>query len=60
VEGRAAKQTDGTTKLKAALKVIDGEAAFTRATGVGSFTGSRAAALGGPIVITIKAKVRLT
>ena len=60
VEGRAAKQRDGTTKLKAALKVIDGDAAFTGANGVGSFTGSRTAALGSPIVITIKAKVRLS
>jgi hypothetical protein len=60
MEGRATKQGDGTTKLKATLKVIDGDAAFTGATGAGSFTGTRAAALGSPIDITIKAKVRIS
>jgi hypothetical protein len=60
MEGRATKQADGSTKLKAALKVIDGNAAFTGATGAGSFTGTRAAALGSPIQITIKAKLRLS
>ncbi|HEY5164335.1 MAG TPA: hypothetical protein VIJ44_00145, partial [Acidimicrobiia bacterium] len=60
MEGRAAKQAGGSTKLKAALKVIDGNAAFTGARGAGSFTGTRAAALGSPIEITIKAKVRLS
>jgi hypothetical protein len=60
MQGRATKQADGTTKLKAALSVIDGSAAFTGAHGGGSFTGSRSAALGSPIVITIKAKVRLS
>jgi hypothetical protein len=60
MQGRAAKQPDGSTKLKASLTVIDGNAAFTGAKGSGAFTGSRAAALGSPIVITIKAKVRLT
>ena len=59
VEGKASKQADGVTKLKAALKVIGGNAAFTGATGAGSFTGTRAAALGSPIQITIKAAVRL-
>jgi hypothetical protein len=60
MEGRAVKQADGSTKLKAALKVIDGNAAFTGARGEGSFTGTRAAALGSPIEITIKAKLRLS
>jgi len=60
VEGRAAKQARGSTKLKATLKVIEGNAAFTGAKGAGSFTGTRAAALGSPIEITIKAKVRLS
>ncbi len=60
VEGRAAKQASGSTKLKATLKVIEGNAAFTGAKGAGSFTGTRAAALGSPIEITIKAKVRLS
>ncbi len=60
VQGRATKQPDGSTKLKASLTVIDGSAAFTGARGAGTFTGSRAAALGSPIVITIKAKVRLS
>lgn len=59
VEGKASKQASGITKLKAALTVIDGNAAFTGATGAGSFTGTRAAALGSPIQITIKAAVRL-
>jgi hypothetical protein len=60
MEGRAVKQADGSTKLKAALKVIDGNAAFTGAKGAGSFTGTRTAALGSPIEITIKAKLRLS
>lgn len=60
MEGRAAKQPDGSTKLSATLKVIDGDAAFTGATGTGTFSGTRAAALGSPITITIKAKVRLS
>jgi hypothetical protein len=60
VEGRAAKQASGITKLKATLKVIEGNAAFTGAKGAGSFAGTRAAALGSPIEITIKAKVRLS
>jgi hypothetical protein len=59
VEGRATKQTDGSTKLKAALNVIEGSAAFTGARGAGSFAGTRTAALGSPIKITIKAKLRL-
>jgi hypothetical protein len=60
MQGRATKQPDGSTKLKATLTVIDGNAAFTGARGSGTFTGSRAAQLGSPIVITIKAKVRLS
>jgi len=59
MEGRATKQADGSTKLKATLKVVDGSAAFTGATGAGSFTGTRAAALGSPIEITLRARVRL-
>jgi hypothetical protein len=60
VEGKAKKQADGTTKLNAGLKVIDGNAAFTGARGGGSLAGTRAAALGSPITITIKANVRLS
>jgi hypothetical protein len=60
IEGRAAKQATGITNLKAGLKVIDGNAAFTGSKGAGTFTGTRAAALGSPIQITIKAKVRLS
>lgn len=60
MQGKATKQTDGSTKLKAALTVIDGDAAFTGARGTGAFTGTRAAALGSPIEITIKAKVRIS
>jgi hypothetical protein len=60
MEGRATKQRDGSTRLRATLRVIEGSAAFTGARGAGSFTGSRAAALGSPIRITIKAKVRLS
>jgi hypothetical protein len=60
MEGRATKQADGSTKLKATLKVIEGNAAFTGAKGAGSFTGTRAAALGSPIDITIQAKLRLS
>lgn len=60
VEGRANKQVDGSTKLEATLKVIDGDAAFTGSSGTGSFTGTRAAALGNPITITVKAKMRLS
>jgi hypothetical protein len=59
-EGKATKQADGSTKLKATLKVIDGNAAFTGATGTGSVSGTRTAALGSPIKITIKAKLRLS
>ena len=58
VNGKAAKQADGSTKLTSKLKVIDGSAAFTGATGTGSFAGSRAAALGSPIVIKITVNVR--
>jgi len=60
MEGRAAKQADGTTKLTATLKVVDGTAAFTGARGSGSFRGARAAALGSPIEITIRARVRVS
>jgi hypothetical protein len=60
VEGQAKKQANGSTKLNAGLKVIDGNAAFTGARGGGSLAGTRAAALGSPVTITIKAKVRLS
>jgi hypothetical protein len=59
VEGRATKRPDGSTRLKATLRVIDGDAAFTGASGAGSFRGFRAAVLGSPITITITARVRL-
>jgi hypothetical protein len=58
LNGKAAKQADGSTKLTSKLQVIDGNAAFTGATGSGSFTGSRAAALGSPIVIKVTVNVR--
>jgi hypothetical protein len=60
VTGEATKQPDGSTDFTAKLKVIDGTAAMTGAKGGGSFTGSRAAALGSPIEITIKLRLRLS
>ena len=60
VTGEAATQPDGSTDFTAKLKVIDGTAAMTGATGGGSVTGSREAALGSPIEITIKLRLRLS
>jgi len=48
---------DGTTALKSKLRILGGNAAFTGATGKGSFTGARAAELGSPIVIKVTVKV---
>ncbi len=59
VKGTAEKQSDGSTDLKAKLKVIDGTAAMTGAKGGGSFTGGRSADLGSPIEITITLKLKL-
>jgi len=58
MEGRAALRDDGSTALKAKLRVIDGSAAFTGAKGTGTFVGGRDAELGSPIEITITANVR--
>jgi hypothetical protein len=58
LEGHATLGKDGATALKSKLRVIGGNAAFTGATGNGSFTGTRAAALGSPIVIKVTIKVR--
>lgn len=57
MDGTATLRKDGTTALKAKLRVIGGNAAFTGAKGSGSFTGERKAELGSPIVITITVKV---
>jgi hypothetical protein len=58
MEGRATLRKDGTTALKAKLRVIGGNAAFTGATGTGSFTGERKAELGSPIEIKVTIDVR--
>jgi hypothetical protein len=58
LNGKAVKQPDGDTLLTSKLKVIDGNAAFTGVSGTGRFTGSRAAALGSPIVIKVTVNVR--
>jgi hypothetical protein len=58
LEGHATLGKDDATALKSKLRVIGGNAAFTGATGNGSFTGTRAAALGSPIVIKVTIKVR--
>jgi hypothetical protein len=58
MEGTATLRKDGTTALKAKLRVIGGNAAFTGASGTGSFTGERKAALGSPIQITVTINVR--
>ena len=58
MEGTATLRKEGTTALKAKLRVIGGNAAFTGASGTGSFTGERKAALGSPIDIKITINVR--
>jgi hypothetical protein len=60
IQGTATKRSDGSTALKSKLKVIDGTAAMTGAKGGGSFTGSRDAAVGSPIEITVKLKLELS
>jgi hypothetical protein len=57
LEGHATLRKDGTTALKSKLRILGGNAAFTGATGKGSFTGERAAALGSPIVIKVTIEV---
>jgi hypothetical protein len=56
--GQATLKPDGSTALKAALKVIGGNAAMTGAAGAGKFVGGRAAELGSPISITVTLRLR--
>lgn len=58
IEGTAKKLDDGTTNLTAKLRVVGGNAAFTGATGKGTFKGSRQAEVGSPIVITFDLRVK--
>ena len=58
IEGTATLRKDGTTALKAKLRIVGGNAAFTGASGSGSFTGERKAELGSPIEIKIMVNVR--
>lgn len=58
VDGRATVKPDGTTALKAKLRVIGGNAAMTGAKGSGGFAGERRAELGGAIEIKITVRVR--
>jgi hypothetical protein len=57
MEGKATLNADGSTALKAKLRVIEGTAAMTGASGKGSFKGGRDAAVGSPITITITVNV---
>ena len=57
--GHATLRKDGTTALTSKLRILGGSAAFTGATGGGSFTGGRTAALGSPITITIKIRIKV-
>jgi hypothetical protein len=58
MQGNAALRKDGSTALTAKLRVIEGNAAMTGASGKGSFTGGRTAELGSPITITITVNVK--
>jgi hypothetical protein len=58
MQGTATVKDDGSTDLKAKLRVIGGNAAMTGAKGKGRFTGERPAELGGAIEITITVRLR--
>jgi hypothetical protein len=58
MNGTATVQDDGSTDLKAKLRVVGGNAAMTGATGKGSITGERRAELGGAIEITVRLRLR--
>jgi hypothetical protein len=58
MQGTATVRDDGSTDLKAKLRVIGGNAAMTGARGKGRFTGERPAELGSPIEITITVRLR--
>ena len=57
MNGTATVQDDGSTDLKAKLRVVGGNAAMTGAKGKGRFTGERPEELGGAIEITITVRV---
>lgn len=58
MDGIATVQDDGSTDLKAKLRVVGGNAAMTGAKGKGRITGERPAELGGAIEITVTLRVR--
>ena len=58
MNGTATVQDDGSTDLKAKLRVVGGNAAMTGATGKGSITGERRTELGGAIEITVRLRLR--
>lgn len=52
VQGIATKQPDGTIRFASTLGVLGGTGTYARTQGSGTFTGSRAAALGQPVEAT--------
>jgi len=58
MRGRAALQSDGSTDLKAKLRVIGGNGALIGVKGGGEFTGTRAAAVGSPIELDFTIRLR--
>jgi hypothetical protein len=58
MDGEATQRDDGSTGLKAKLRVIGGNAAMTGVTGKGRITGERREELGGAIEITVTLRLR--
>jgi hypothetical protein len=58
MNGTATVQDDGSTDLRAKLRVVGGNAAMTGANGRGKITGERREELGGAIEITVTVRVR--
>lgn len=58
MRGRATLQSDGSTDLKAKLRVIGGNGAMIGVKGGGTFAGTRAAAVGSPIELDVTIRLR--
>ncbi len=58
MKGTATVRDDGSTDLKAMLRVVGGNAAMTGAKGRGKITGERRQELGGAIEITVTLRLR--
>lgn len=58
MEGTASRDAAGVTAFEADLAVVGGTGVYENATGKGTFTGSRSAALGSPVHLDVRANVQ--